>query len=322
MDALFRGRNEVYLVHMVPPRDPRRRRGALTVLITFLLIASSWIFAPPSQALDPDIQEAPREVVAGVPATYSGFCYPDTDQGALWYVDGTFVASGPRVQLTFTEGGHTVTLTGIDESSEESCSADITVQARKADAPTVSIAKPAAITDGNPATIKATATTQLNGVTYQWSVNGFDVRDATAASLRVLLRQGRHTIGVTVTQPDGQTATAERTVEVRYSSEMPQQPVDTIQVTPYSASTRATLPSAGTVRLYLHDAKGTLLASSKSMTVRKYGRAAVSLDFTKAGKSVFSRTNPPGLTVRVVFVPTGGQAVVRTHPVRAIRALS
>jgi hypothetical protein len=151
----------------------------------------------------------------------------DSELSITWRTTGgRLVGTGDTVtfetgDLTETPPGrYTVTAEVSDGTNTATCSVDVTVEKLKL-APTVSC-EPSTqtIRAGETATIRATASDPNPGdtekLTYSWEVDG--EKQAETGSTFTFgatgRSPGRHTVKVTVTDPDGLTASCEVTVEI------------------------------------------------------------------------------------------------------------
>ncbi|MBI4455393.1 MAG: PKD domain-containing protein [Acidobacteria bacterium] len=149
---------------------------------------------------------------------------------------GRLVGTGESItfeagDLTETAPGrYTVTADASDGKTTATCSADITVEKLKI-APKVTCDPTAqTINMGETANVRATASDENPGdmerLTYAWEVDGQRVAETgNAFTFGTTGRTpGRHTVRVTVTDPDGLTASCESTVEVTAPPPPPNHP--------------------------------------------------------------------------------------------------
>ncbi len=218
----------------------------------------------------------------------------DSELSIAWRTTGGRIAgTGDTVtfetgDLTETAPGrYTVTAEVSDGSNTATCSVDVTVEKLKL-APTVSC-EPSTQTvrAGATATIRATASDPNLGdsekLTYSWEVDG--EKQAETGSTFTFgatgKSPGRHAVRVTVTDPDGLTATCEVTVEI----EAPPPPaptahcqgvdLDKTQVTA-GESIRASVRATGDGLTYQWSLDGNVLAdkTGSSITVDTTGLGA------------------------------------------------
>jgi hypothetical protein len=217
----------------------------------------------------------------------------DSEVSITWRTTGgKLVGTGDTVtfetgDLTETAPGrYTVTAEVSDGTNTATCSVDVTVEKLKL-APTVTCEPTSqTVRAGETVTIRAVASDPNPGdtekLTYSWEVDG--EKQAETGSTFTFgtsgRSAGRHTVKVTVTDPDGLTATCEVTVEIQAPPAPPEVHCDGVDLdkTQVNAgeSIRATVRARGEGLTYQWSLDGNVLSgkTDSSITVDTTGLGA------------------------------------------------
>lgn len=213
-------------------------------------------------------------------------------------------------------GRYSITAEVSDGENVATCSVDVVVEKLKI-APKVACAPASAtVKTGETTTIQATATDENPGdtLTYTWEVDGQRVAESGSSFTfgTTGRNPGRHTVRVTVTDPDGMTANCESTVEIQAPPPPPQvnraptcqmtlSPTDVYSGASVRATARATDPDNDTLS-YEWSIDGRVLSgmsgSEANISTADVGAGSHSVSLKVSDGKGLSETCSASFTVR------------------------